>query len=178
MNISYLISVLDLYLKKTNEQLNIEIIKYDDYIKFNFYYYSSSINKTYISVDKDSFWKFSKILFSKIQKNEDIIEELIDENNNYIMNFKNRKVTYSWFEKEELKNIRNNFNVNNKDFSFDTINTIEEVNDTIKYEDKLTNKNQKFAFSMGFSSFITIFLSAIWFLDIFMIALWIFKALK
>ena len=94
------------------------------------------------------------------------------------MNFKNRKVTYSWFEKEELKNIRNNFNVNNKDFSFDTINTIEEVKDTFKYEDKLTNKNQKFAFSMGFSSFITIFLSAIWFLDIFMIALWIFKALK
>ncbi len=78
MNISYLISVLDLYLKKTNEQLNIEIIKYNGYIKFNFYYDSSSINKTYISVDNDSFEKFSKILFSKIQKNDVIIEELID----------------------------------------------------------------------------------------------------
>ena len=80
MNISYLISVLDLYLRKTNEQLNIEIIKYDDYIKFNFFYDSSSINKTYISVDIDSFERFSKILFSKIQKSEDIIEERVDEN--------------------------------------------------------------------------------------------------
>ena len=178
MNISYLISVLDLYLKKTNEKLNIEIIKYDDYIKFNFYYDSSSINKTYISVDNDSFWRFSKILFSKIQKSEDIVEELIDENNNYIVKFKNRVVSFSWFEKEQLKNIRNYFEVNNKDFFFDRIHTQEEINDIEKYEDKLTNKNQKFAFSMGFSSFITIFLSAIWFLDIFMIAIWIFKVLK
>jgi len=178
MNISYLISVLDLYLRKTNEQLNIEIIKYDDYIKFNFFYDSSSINKTYISVDIDSFEKFSKILFSKIQKSEDIIEERVDENNNYIINFKNRIVTFSWFKKEELENIRKYFDVNDKDFSFDRVHTKEESNNLEKYEDKLTNKNQKFAFSMGFSSFITIFLSAIWFLDIFMIALWIFKVLK
>ncbi len=91
---------------------------------------------------------------------------------------KNRVISFSWFEKEQLINIRNYFEVNNKDFSFDRIHTQEEINDIEKYEDKLTNKNQKFAFSMGFSSFMTIFLSAIWFLDIFMIALWIFKALK
>ena len=177
MNISYLISVLDLYLKKTNEQLNIELIKYNDYIKFNFFYDSSSINKTYISVDKESFNKFSKILFRKIQKNDDIQEELIDEDNNYIVKFKNRKVSFSWFEKEELETIRSYFDTNN-DFSFNNIHTKEEINDIEKYEDKIINKNQKFAFQMGFSSFMTIFLSAIWFLDIFMIALWIFKSLK
>ena len=177
MNISYLISVLDLYLKKTNEHLNIEIIKYDEYIKFNFFYDSSSINKTYISVDKESFNKFSKILFRKIQKNDDILEELIDDNNNYIVKFKNRTISLSWFEKNELETIRSYFDTK-KEFSFNKVSTVKDSLDTSTYDDKLVNKNQKFAFSMGFSSFITIFLSAIWFLDIFMIALWIFKSLK
>lgn len=178
MNASYLMSVLDLYLKKTNEKLNIEIIKYNEYIKFNFFYDSSSINKTYISIDKDSFVRFSKILFSKIQKNEDIIEELIDEENNYIVKFKKRTITFSWFNQEELKYIRSHLEVKDKDFTFNNINIQQENNDNTKYEDKVITKNSKFAFSMGFSSFMTLFLSAIWFLDIFMIALWIFKALK
>ena len=177
MNISYLISVLDLYLKKTNEKLNIEMIKYDEYIKFNFFYDSSSINKTYISVDIDSFNRFSKILFSKMKKNEDIVEELIDDNNNYVIKFKNRTITFCWFEKNELENIRSYFDIKNKSFTFDKVMSNEIITNE-KYEDKVVNKNHKFAFSMGFSSFITIFLSAIWFLDIFMIALWIFKALK
>lgn len=177
MNISYLISVLDLYLKKTNEKLNIEIIKYDEYIKFNFFYDSSAINKTYISVDIESFNKFSKILFRKIQKNDDIIEELIDNNNNYVVEFKNRVVTFSWFDVNELEIIRSYFDTSNE-FSFNQIKNEEDINNIEKYEDKIVNKNHKFAYSMGFSSFITIFLSAIWFLDIFMIALWIFKALK
>ena len=175
MNASYLISVLDLYLKKTNENLNIEIIKYDDYVKFNFFYDSSSISKTYISVDTDSFWRFAKILFIKMQKKEEILDEKIDEDNNYVVSFKNRILTFSWFNKEELKAIRSNFEVKNKDFSFDIIET---ENADEKYEDKVVNKKPRFAFSMGFSSFITLFLSAIWFLDVFMIALWIFKSLN
>ena len=32
MNVSYLLSVIDLYLKKPQEKLNIEIIKYDEYV--------------------------------------------------------------------------------------------------------------------------------------------------
>ena len=47
MNISYLLSVIDLYLMKDNENnLNIEVEKLETGIKFSFYYKSSSINKT------------------------------------------------------------------------------------------------------------------------------------
>ena len=175
MNVSYLLSVIDLYLKKAYEELNIEVIKYDEYVKFNFFYESSSINKTYISVDMNTFWTFLKTISSKIQKKETVLEELINENDLYTITFKNRKISFSWFNVSELKKIRETFNTNNLEFKFNQSENIEE-----KYEKKLVNQknNYKFAFSMGFSSFITIFLSAIWFLDIFMIALWIFKAMK
>lgn len=175
MNISYLLSVIDLYLKKAYEELNIEVIKYDEYVKFNFFYASSSINKTYISVDMNTFWTFLKTISSKVQKKEDILEELIDENNLYTIIFKNRKISFSWFNVSELETIRGTFQTNTSKFKFNQLENTEE-----KYDKKLVNQknNYKFAFSMGFSSFITIFLSAIWFLDIFMIALWIFKAMK
>ena len=176
MNLSYLLSVIDLYLKKSYEELNIEVIKYDGYVKFNFFYKSSSINKTYISIDTNTFWTFANTIISKIQKKDNVLEELIDDNKTYIVKInKNRVISFSWFTREELEQIRGNFNTNNRVFNFDQIETQEE-----KYEDILTNNksNYKYAFSMGFTSFITVFLSAIWFLDIFMIALWIFKALK
>ena len=32
MNIGYLLSVIELYLKKPHEKLNIEVIKYDEYV--------------------------------------------------------------------------------------------------------------------------------------------------
>ena len=173
MNISYLLSVIDLYLKKTYEELNIEVIKYDGYIKFNFFYTTSSINKTYISIDMNTFYNFAKTIFNNIQKKENITEEFIDENNNYVIKFKNKIIKFSWFNNEELQKIRSNFITNNA-FVFNTI-----TNENEKYEDKLiNNKDYKLSFSFGFTSFITIFLSAIWFLDIFMIALWIFKIFK
>lgn len=178
MNISYLLSVIDLYLKKPHEKLNIEVIKYDEYVKFNFFYDSSSINKTYISVDMNTFWSFAKNILSSIQNKNTIDEELIDENKNYVVKFKNREVTFSWFKNEELEKIRANFNTNNKEFIFNKIDE-DEIKEIERYEDKLKyNKNYKLSFSMGFTSFMTIFLSAIWFLDIFMIALWVFKTLK
>ena len=175
MNISYLLSVIDLYLKKAYEELNIDVIKYDGYVKFNFFYKSSSINKTYISIDNDTFERFSKTIFQNIQKKSPIDEELIDDNNNYIIKMKNKIITFSWFTNDELEKIRKNFNTTNE-FIFNKIENNKKIE---KYEDKLLNSNNnKFAFSMGFSSFITIFLTAIWFLDIFMIALWIFKVFR
>ena len=179
MNVSYLLSVIELYLKKPHEKLNIEVIKYDGYVKFNFFYDSSAINKTYISIDMNTFWSFAKNIFSNIQKKDTIVEELIDENKNYVIKFnKNRDIIFSWFDNNELDKIRSNFNTNNKQFSFNMIESQSDLKEMEKYEDKLLNNNYKLSFSFGFTSFMTVFLSAIWFLDIFMIALWIFKALK
>ena len=179
MNVSYLLSIIELYLKKPHEKLNIEVIKYDEYVKFNFFYDSSPLNKTYISVDLNTFWSFVKNIFSSIQNKNTITEELVDDNKNYVVKFKNREVIFSWFNNIELEKIRNNFNTNNKEFIFNKIENEKEIKEFERYEDKLlNNKNPKLSFSMGFTSFMTIFLSAIWFLDIFMIALWIFKALK
>ena len=174
MNISYLLSVIDLYMKKFSEELYIEVIRYDDYVKFNFFYGKDSINKTYISLDMDTFYRFSKEIFSKIQKNDKIDNEYIDDNQNYVVKINNRTITCCWFSVQELTEIRSKLLVNKK-FDFSVVKPKEEV---AEYDNKLLTNNGRFAFSMGFSSFITIFLTAIWFLDIFMIALWVFKLFK
>ncbi len=181
MNISYLLSVIDLYLMKDNENnLNIEVEKLETGIKFSFYYKSSSINKTYIKISESLFLEYLQTIIDKIQGNLKVIDEKIDKEqvNKYSIYMENNRViSFKKFNKEMLEKIRLSFNNINSKLVFDKL---EVIDNNDNYEQKLDNikTNKKLSFSMGFSSFITIFLSAIWFLDIFMIALWIFKALN
>ena len=63
--------------------------------------------------------------------------------------------------------IRESFNDLSDNFDFN-------INDS--YDQILVNKPEKLQFSMGFSNYMSLFLSSIFFLDILMISLWIFKA--
>ncbi len=172
MNISYLLSVLDLYLlKDKNNKLIIEVDNNQDLIKVHFSYSTDSLNKTFVKIPKEDFFKNIKDFINKVQGNFQVLNEDMETKTKYIVTFsEGRKLAFNNFSHDELTLIRDKFNNLNREFSF---NKVEEV--TYNQIFKKT-ENTKFAFSMGFSNYITLFLTSIWFLDIFMIALWIFKA--
>jgi hypothetical protein len=187
MNISYLLSVLDLYLlNEKNNSLIIEVINNNNnnnnnnLVKVNFSYSTSSLNKTFIKIDKSIFFQNIGHFLEKVQGNLLVIDESIkniNNQNNYIVTFNgNRKLFFVNFSDIELNKIRLGFKDLKSEFMFNKI----EIKDDKSYDKKLeeNRSNAKLKFSMGFSTYITLFITAIWFLDIFMIALWIFKTIR
>ncbi len=175
MDLNYLLSILDLYLlKEQSDHLIIEIHD-NNIIKVECSYASSKINKTYVKIDKNIFFDNLNFIISKIQSNLNIKNEVYNDNIYKVIFDNNREISFIKFNNKDLINIRNSFNNTIDNFSFEKI----EVDNNINYNKiyKETKKN-KFSYSLGFSSFMTIFLTSIWFLDILLIALWIFKAMK
>jgi len=175
MDLNYLLSILDLYLlKEQSDHLIIEIHD-NNIIKVECAYASSSLNKTYVKVNKDIFFENLNYIISKIQSNLNIKNELYNNNIYKVIFNNNREISFIKFKNEDLIKIRNSFNNTIDNFSFNKI----EIDNTINYNEIYKeNKKNKVSYSLGFSSFITIFLTSIWFLDILLIALWIFKVVK
>ncbi len=172
MTISYLLSILDLYLlKEKDSQLLIEVDNEENLVRFNLTYSFDSINKTFVKINKDLFFTNLKEIILKIQSNLKLKEEKYEIKNNkniYTFNYEERRIiTFIGFSKKEMLKIRESFNDLSDNFDFN-------INDS--YDQILVNKPEKLQFSMGFSNYMSLFLSSIFFLDILMISLWIFKA--
>ena len=172
MTISYLLSILDLYLlKEKDSQLLIEVDNEENLVRFNFTYSFDSINKTFVKINKNLFFTNLKEIILKIQSNLKLKEEKYEIKNNkniYTFNYEERRIiTFIGFSKKEMLKIRESFNDLSDNFDFN-------INDS--YDQILVNKPEKLQFSMGFSNYMSLFLSSIFFLDILMISLWIFKA--
>ncbi|MGN1352756.1 MAG: hypothetical protein ACI4WF_01680 [Bacilli bacterium] len=172
MTISYLLSILDLYLlKEKDSQLLIEVDNEENLVRFNFTYSFDSINKTFVKINKNLFFTNLKEIILKIQSNLKLKEEKYEIKNNkniYTFNYEQRRIiTFIGFSKKEMLKIRESFNDLSDNFDFN-------INDS--YDQILVNKPEKLQFSMGFSNYMSLFLSSIFFLDILMISLWIFKA--
>ncbi len=176
MNISYLLSVLDLYLLNEKEKsLVINILDKENLVKIDFSYNINSPNKTFLKIDKNIFFENINYFLNKIQSNLEIKEEGIDNKIYKVIFDNNRQISFINFTQEELEIIRKSFKTNTE-FNFDKINLKKDDNSFNNILEKNIKTQTKF--SMGFGTYITIFLTAIWFLDIFMIALWIFKAMR
>ncbi|MBQ8892720.1 MAG: hypothetical protein IJ068_07665 [Bacilli bacterium] len=176
MNISYLLNILDLYLlKEKNDPLIVEVHKKNNLIKVEFSYLSTYVNKTFVKLDEEVFFSDIKNILSKIQGNLFINNEELNDDTYKITLENNRQIRFIGFDVPTLESIRHNFSNLNTGFVFKQI---EEENNITYDEIYQENKELRPSFSFGFSSFITIFLTSIWFLDIFMIALWIFKATR
>ena len=172
MTISYLLSILDLYLlKEKDNELLIEVDNEENLVRFNLTYSFDSINKTFVKINKDLFFTYLKEIILKIQSNLKLKEEKYEIKNNkniYTFNYEERRIiTFIGFSKKEMLKIRESFNDLSDNFDFN-------INDS--YDQILVNKPEKLQFSMGFSNYMSLFLSSIFFLDILMISLWIFKA--
>lgn len=171
MSISYLLSILDLYtMKEKNSSLIIEVLNNEDLVKVNFCYTGDTSNKTFVKVSKDVFFTNLKFIVEKLEPNLEVLNENLL-NNNYEVIFKNkRKISFLKFSKEEIQKIRANLNIVEE--------KIDDKKETNFYDEQfLKNKNTslKISLSMGFSNYMILFISAIWFLDILMIALLVFK---
>lgn len=171
MSISYLLSILDLYtMKEKNNSLIIEVLNNEDLVKVNFCYTGDTSNKTFVKVSKNIFFTNLKFIMEKLESNLEVLNENLL-NNNYEVIFKNkRKISFLRFSKEEIQKIRANLNIVEE--------KIDDKKETNFYDEQfLKNKNTslKISLSMGFSNYMVLFISAIWFLDILMIALLVFK---
>ena len=174
---NYLISILNLYLSRENSNpLIIELKKMNDTIKIELSYSNSYRDKTFIKLNKDVFFKDVKLFVLKIQENLNVKEELIEKDKYGIIFNNNRQISFIDFDANDIELIRQDINFTN----YESLYNLNLNNDNDKSYDEIYNDNKQgeMKYSFGFTSFITVFLTAIWFLDIFMIALWIFKALK
>lgn len=172
---NYLISILNLYLnKESNSSLIIELKNMNDMIKIELSYSNSYRDKTFIKLNKDVFFKDVKLFILKIQDNLNIKEELIENDKYSIVFNNNRKISFINFNATDISLIRENINFTN----YESLYNLNISNDKSYDEIYKENKQSNIKYSFGFTTFITVFLTSIWFLDIFMIALWIFKALK
>ena len=181
MNFSYLYSVLDLYLiNEKNGTLVIEVLNKENIVKIDFSYSTSVLNKTYVKIAKDSFFDNLDMLVKKIQADSQVVKNEIkkaENQDNYYVEFTNsRSILFLGFKDNELNRIIAYFTgskVIEEPKQVADKEIVESYNDTFE-----THQKKSFAFSMGFASYLTIFLTAFWLLDIFMIALWVFKTLK
>ena len=182
MNFSYLSSVLDLYLvNEKNGTLVIEVLNQENFVKIDFSYSTSVLNKTFVKIPKDTFFSNLDTLITKISNNSQLIKNELKNNNNqnsYFVQFSNsRSILFLGFNNEELNKLVGYFS-GTEVKSMENQITVSDKELTESYDNTLETNHKKFAFSMGFASYITIFLTAFWLLDILMIALWIFKTLR
>lgn len=172
MNIGYLLSILDLYiLKEKNGCLVIEVDNVLELVKVKFCYSFDTPNKTFVKIKKEIFFDNIEEFLKKIQGNLNIKKENIsnlDNKNTYQITFdSNRKLSFVNFSNEELSLIRKNLKNIENDFSFVVENNYYKV-----YQE---NKKNNLSFSMGFTTYITLFITSILFLDIFILSLLVFK---
>lgn len=171
MTINYLLSILDLYLlKEKNNKLLIQVDDNEKIVKFSITYSFDSINKTFVKIDKTIFFTYLEEIVKKITNGLSLEKENMEIKSNkniYTINYSNKRIiSFIDFSKKELLSIREVFNIKNDEF-------IIPIEDT--YDNKIV-MNKKLSYSMGFTSYMSLFLSSIFFLDIFIISLWIFKA--
>ena len=178
MNVDYLHSVINLYLSRENEKqkTNLSVTKKKDKVMFCFNMKQNSMDKTDVQIPFDNInVELGKILF-QFKKDLMIIDEKYDydkvnETCYYYVKFNNgRTLSFDGFSILELNNIRNllfGININKEEIR---VNEIDE-------EKQMVYKPQLRLQQAGFSSYGALFLTVLFFADVLVIALWIFKML-
>ncbi len=177
MNVGYLYSVIDLYLRKEkdNKKANLNIKRVDDKVNFSFNMKANSQDNTIVSLLLDDVNNEFKNILNMYKQDLMIIDEKYDYDNvnntcYYYVLFKNgRTLSFNGFTMLDINNIRNIlFNI--------TIHT-EEMRVSLNDEKEMPYKPKLSFQQAGFASYVTIFLIALFFVDVLVIALWICKLL-
>ena len=170
MNINYLLSILDLYLmKEKNGSLIIEVDNIENLVKVEFCYSFDAYNKTFVKINKEVFFANISYFLKKVQGNLFVEKESFN-NQVYEIEFdKERKLSFKKFAKDEMELIRNNLTNIKNEFKFE----VEEVSYDQKYN--LNSNIPRLSLSMGFTSYLTLFLTSTWFFAVLMLSLFTFK---
>ena len=178
MNTDYLYSVIDLYLSRENDKkkTKLSIQKKDNKVFFKFNMKQDSDDKTDVQLPLDNINnELGKVLYI-FKKDLMIIDEKYDYNKNdntcyYFVQFNNgRTISFDGFSVLELNNIRNalfEIKINKEEIRVSEIDTEKEM----PYKPRLTLQQA------GFSSYGSLFLIVLFFADVLVISLWIFKLL-
>ena len=172
MNKEYLFSIIDLYLKKEDDfhQTNLNISKNEQEITFSFNMNQKELDKTYVNLPIDAINDEIINIINIYKENLMIIDEKYNDNHYSVLFKSGRMLSFDGFKVLEINNIRNilyDININSSEMRLNDLNK----EPKLAYEPKLTLQQA------GFASFTTLFLVALFLTDIFIIALWIFKAL-
>ena len=176
MNKDYLYSILNLYVNRENEtnKIILGIKRNTDDIEFNFTMNQKDEEKTSFVIPFDVY-KENIINFINLYK-EDlmIIDEKYEYNEvgktcyYYVLFNNGRTLSFDGFTIIDMNNIRNilyNININQEEVRVDDIN----VKKQMAYKPRLSLQQA------GFSSYASLFMIVLFFADILVIALWIFK---
>lgn len=178
MNQDYLHSIINLYLSREKDKVktNLSITKQKDKVLFSFNTKLDSLDKTEVSIPFDNINIVLGEILTKFKKDLMIIDEKynynkVDETCYYYVLFNNgRTLSFDGFTVLELNNIRNllyNININKDEIRVDAIDD----------EKEMAYKPQLRLQQAGFSSYGALFLAVLFFTDILVISLWIFKLL-
>ena len=178
MDIDYLYSVFDLYLKKekNDRKVFLNIKKSDDIIEFSFNMKNDDIDKTKCTISYDEFNSHQNEILRKYKDNLMTIDEKYDYNNinntcyYYVLFSSGRSISFNGFSILEMNNIRNilyDIKINQDEVRLEELSKEKQM----AYHPRLRLEQA------GFSSVTSIFLLAIFLIDIFVIAIWIVKTL-
>ena len=178
MNEDYLNSIVNLYLsrEKDKARINLSIAKKRDKVLFSFNMKQDSLDKTDVQIPFDNINVVLGKVLSMIKKDLMIIDEKYNYDNTnqscyYYVKYNNgRTLSFDGFSVLELNNVRNllyDININKEEIR---------VSD-IGEEKQMAYKPLPRLQQAGFSSYGALFLAVLFFADVLVIALWIFKML-
>ena len=178
MNIDYLYSIVNLYLKKevNNKKIILNIKRLEDEIEFNFRMNEKEEEKTNFTIPLEEYNDHLYEFINTYKGNLMIIDEKYSYNNvnntcYYYVLFKNgRVISFDGFTILEMNNIRNllyGINIHKEEIR---VSNVEEEKE-MAYKPRLTLQQT------GFTSYATLILAVLFFANILVIALWIFKLL-
>ena len=178
MNTDYLHSIVNLYLsrEKDKAKTNLVIEKQKENVLFSFNTKQNSLDKTDVRIPFDNINEELGNVLSLFRKDLMIIDERynydkVNKTCYYYVLFNNgRTISFDGFTVLELNNIRNllyNINIDKEKLRVNEINEEKQM----VYKPKLTLQQA------GFSSYAVLFLVVLFFADVLVIALWIFKLL-
>ena len=178
MNIDYLYSIINLYLKRESDvkRTILNIRKQNDQVECSFNMKTVKDDKTTFTVPYEDFNKSINEIVTRFKQDLMIIDEKynFDKANStcyyYVLFNTGRVISFDGFTILEMNNIRNNlYNIK--------INKEEIRVDDVSSEKEMAYKPRIRLQEAGFSSYATLLLMVMFFIDLLVITLWVIKTI-
>jgi len=171
MDINYLYSIVDLYLKKENnsKRTNLSLVKLNNQIKFSFNMDRDDIDVTSFNVSCEKLLENNNFqnLIKIYKKDNIVIDEKFDNKVYSILLNNGRRITFANFSVLELNDIRNVI----YDIKFQK----EEIRIDFIDDEDIDNKYYYTLNPTGFISLKNILMIAVCFVIVFIVSLWLFN---
>ena len=178
MNIDYLYSIINLYLKRESDvkRTILNIRKQNDQVECSFNMKTVKDDKTTFTVPYEDFNKSINEIVTRFKQELIIIDEKYNYDNEnstcyyYVLFNTGRVISFDGFTILEMNNIRNslyNIKINKEEIRVDDVSSEKEM----AYKPRIRLQEA------GFSSYATLLLMVMFFIDILVITLWVIKTI-